>query len=68
MDKLTTKQIQAFKFLYAFWQEAKGGEVRIIHHDNEPQNIIILDGKTEFDGKDKKLDEMKLLLSSVFKT
>lgn len=65
-DKLTTKEIQIFKFLHTFWDLTKGGEIRIIHHNHQPENIIVMDGKIQFDGKDEDLDEMKLLLSTIF--
>ena len=52
-SKFTKKEIQLFQFLHSFCQRAKGGEVKIVFHNHEPQDIslaqfnIVLTGQVE---------------------
>jgi len=51
--RLTKKEVQLFQFLHSFCQRARGGEVKIVFHNYEPQDIslvqfnIVLTGQVE---------------------
>ena len=51
--RLTKKEVQLFQFLYDFFRKTKGGEIKIVFHNHEPQSVslaqfnIVLTGQVE---------------------
>ncbi len=64
-DKLTIKEMQTYNFLHTLRKEAEYAKVEITLHGHDFAGIEVKFNKS-FDGQDRGLDKMKLLLTSMF--
>ena len=65
--RLTKKEIQLFQFLYDFFRKTKGGEIKIVFHNHEPQSVSLAQFNIVLTGKEKNNLDFEKHLTDILK-